>query len=127
MDTLRRELASLTRHTEVRFQRALAAQAGGKIAAMEGELRAVLEDPVSPRYYEAGLKLANHYAATARKEEALKILHRLQRRFPAFAEPYVVEAEMEHHAGRVDAAYQALGRGLQYSPRDPRLREIPKL
>ena len=67
MDTLRRELASLTRNTEAHFQRALAAQAGGKIAATEGELRAVLEDPVSPRYYEAGLKLANFYASTGRK------------------------------------------------------------
>lgn len=122
LDTLERELASLTRPTEERFRRAMAAQANGDGAVMEAELKAVIEDVASPRFYAAGLALSQHLDAAGRSREALAVLGRLQRHFPAFPEPYWLEAIVRRRAGQEEAAREALQRGLTYSPGDRRLR-----
>ena len=124
MDTLTKEIAGLTHPTEEHFQRAMAAQARGDTRLMETELRVVMEDVASRRFYDAGLALAKHLDATGRSPEALRVLHRLQRRFPAFPKPYRVEAAIEHRAGQEESARQALGRGLTYCPMDRRLHEM---
>jgi hypothetical protein len=124
LDVLERELANLARPTEEHFGRATAAQARGNGAVMDAELRAVMEDVVSPRFYAAGIALAQHLDATRRSSEALAVLHRLEKRFPAFPEPYRLEAVVDRHGGGEEAARQALRRGLTYCPRDGSLREM---
>lgn len=124
LETLVRELAGLSHHTEEHFRRAKAAEARGDGPGMEAALRAVMEDPASPRYYEAGLMLGLHLDALNQSDEALRVLHRLQKRFPAFPEPYWREAIVLRRAGREDAAREALGRGLRYCPGDRRLQDM---
>jgi hypothetical protein len=124
LDTLERELAGLAHPTEEHFQRAMAAKAKGNGDAMEAELRAVMEDVASPRFYDAGLVLARHLDATGRSPEALAMLHRVEKRFPAFAKPYRVEAAVQRRAGAEEAAREALRRGILYSPSDQRLRKM---
>lgn len=124
LDTLRREIAGLAHPTEEHFQRAMAAQARGDGTLMETEFRAVMEDVASPRYYDAGLTLARHLDAAGRSPEALEVLHRLQKHFPAFAKPYRLEAAIQRRAGREQAAREDLRRGLTYCPTDRRLREM---
>ena len=123
LDTLQREIAGLTHPTEEHFQRAMAAQARGDGRLMEAELKVVMEDVASPRLYDAGIALARHLHALRRPTEALTVLHLLQKRFPAFAEPYWLEAQLQSLGGHKDMAQAALRRGLTYCPGDPRLRE----
>ena len=124
LDVLNRELAHLSRPTEEHFRRGIAAEATGNWAVMETELKAVMEDVASPRYYDGGLALARHLEATGRSSEAHRLLRRLERRFPAFAEPYRLEAIAYLHAGQKDAAERALRRGLIYCPGDRQLRDM---
>jgi spermidine synthase len=123
LDTLERELASLTHHTEEHLRRAMAAQASGNGAVMEAELKAVMEDVASPRFYDAGLLLVRHLDAAGRSTEALAVLRRLEKRFPAFPKPYRLEAAVLRRGGREEAAREALRRGLAFCPGDRRLRE----
>jgi hypothetical protein len=90
---------------------------------MEAELKVVMEDVASPRYYDAGIALVWHLDALVRPTEALTVLHRLQKRFPAFAEPYWLGAQVQRRGGHEDLAQAALQRGLTYCPGDRRLRE----
>ncbi len=124
LDALEKVLANPARPTEERFRRALAAQANGNVAVMEAELWAVMEDVASPRYYDAGLTLAWHLEALGRSREALAVLRRLQKHFPAFPEPYRQEAVVHRRAGREESARETLRRGLTYSPGDRHLREM---
>ena len=124
LDTLKGELATPARPTEEHFRRAMAAQANGNVAGMEAELRAVMEDVASARYYEAGLTLAWHLEALGRSSEALGVLRRLQKDFPAFPEPYRQEAVVHRRGGRGGRAREALRRGLTYCSGDRRLREM---
>jgi spermidine synthase len=124
LDTLERELAGLARPTEEHFRRAMAAQANRNAAVMEMELKAVMEDVVSPHLYEAGLALARHLDTSGRSSEALAVLGRLQWRFPAFPESYLLEAVVHRRNGREDVAREALRRGLTYCPGDRRLHEM---
>jgi tetratricopeptide (TPR) repeat protein len=124
LDTLERELAGLARSTEEYFRRAMAAQAIGNGAVMEAGLKAVMEDVASPRFYAAGLALAQYLGAGGRSTEALAVLRRLQWRFPAFPEPYRLEAVIYRRGGRDEAAREALRRGMTYNPGDQHLREM---
>jgi hypothetical protein len=124
LGVLERELASLARPTEERFQRAMTARANGDVAQMEADLKAVIEDVVSPHFYAAGLLLARQFHATGRPSDALTVLGRLQRNFPAYADSYRLEAEVHHRAGRAEAAREALQRGITFCPTDRRLREM---
>lgn len=124
LETLDKELASLARPTEEHFRRALAARASGDSAVLETELKAVLEDVATPYYYEAGIALAQHLDAIGHPSEALAVLFRLQWRFPAFPEPYRLEAILHWRAGQEEAARDALRRGITYCPGDQPLREI---
>ncbi len=124
LETLEKEMAGLTRPTEEHFRRAMAARASGNGEVMEVELKAVLEDVASPYYYEVGMALAQHLDATGRPRDALEVLGRLQWRFPAFPEPYRLEALLHRHQGNEEAARESLRRGITYCPRDQRLREI---
>ena len=124
LDTLERELAGLSRPTEDHFRSAMAAQANGNGAVMEAELRAVTDDVASPRFYAAGLALAHHLDATERPKEALTVLARLQQYFPAYPEPYRLEAVLQRRGGQEEAAREALRRGLTFCPRDSGLREM---
>ena len=123
LDTLQREIAHLAHPTEEHFRRAMAAQAQGNSARLEAELQAVMEDVASRRYYDAGITLAWHLDALKRPTEALTVLHRLQKRFPAFAEPYWLEALVDRRGGHEEMAQEALRRGLTYCPGDRRLRQ----
>ena len=123
LDTLQKEIAGLTHPTEEHFRRAMAAQAKGDGRLMESELKEVMEDVASPHYYEAGITLAWHLDALERPTEALAVLHRLQKSFPAFAEPYWLEALVHRRGGHEEMAQDALRRGLTYCPEDHRLRE----
>lgn len=125
LDTLKREMAGLARPTEEHFRRAMAAQALGNGAVMEAGLKVVMEDVASPRFYAAGLALAQHLDAAGRSSEALAVLGRLQWRFPAFPEPYRLEAVIHRRGGREEAAQEALRRGMIYNPGNRRLREMP--
>jgi spermidine synthase len=118
LDLLERELAGLAHHTEEHFRRAKAAQARGDNAGLEAELKAVMEDVASPHYYEAGLLLASHLDTIGGSEEAVKVLRHVEKRFPALPEPYRREALVHRHAGREDAARDAVRRGLTYCPGD---------
>lgn len=124
LETLDRELANLAHPTEEHFQRAMAAKAKGNGAVMEAELRAVVEDVASPRFYDAGLELARHLDGTGRSAEALAMLRRVEKRFPALPKPYRVEAAVQRRAGAEEAAREALRRGIIYSPSDQRLRKM---
>jgi predicted membrane-bound spermidine synthase len=124
MGTLDRELESLARPTEQHFQRAMTARANGDTASLVVELEAVLEDVASPLYYEAGMALAYHLEEAGRQSEALSILSDLQKRFPAFPEPYRFEGMLLQRAGQGEAARNALRRGITYCPRDPRLHDL---
>lgn len=124
LETMEKELASLTRPTEEHFRRAMAARASGNGAVMEAELKAVLEDVASNHYYEAGLALAQHLEATGRPDDALAILGRLQWRFPAFPEPYRLEALLHRGQGNDRGAREAVLRGITYCPGDQPLREV---
>jgi hypothetical protein len=124
LETMDKELASLSRPTEEHFRRAMAARASGNGDGMEVELKAVLEDVASPRFYEASIALAQHLDATGRPSDALMVLDRLQWRFPAFPEPYRLEAMLHRHRGNEEAAREVLRRGITYCPQDRRLREI---
>ena len=90
---------------------------------MEAELKAVMEDVASPRFYDAGLLLVRHLDTAGRSTEALAVLRRLEKRFPAFPKPYRLEAAVDRHGGREEAAREALRRGLTFCPGDRRLRE----
>jgi hypothetical protein len=124
LSTLERELASLARPTEVLFQRAMAARAQGDGDRMEADLKTVVEDVASPRFYAAGLLLAQHFAVTGRPSDALDVLGRLQRNFPAYPDSYRLEAEVHRRTGREEAAREALRRGITYCPADHHLREL---
>ncbi len=124
LNTLDRELAGLVRPTEEHFRRAMAAQASGNGAMMEVELKAVMEDVASPRFYPAGLALAQYLDAEGRSSEALEVLHNLQWRFPAFPDPYRLEVVIQRRGGREEAAREALRRGMTYNPGDQRLPEM---
>ncbi len=124
LDTLKRELAHLARPTEERFQRAMAARERGEGARMEAELKAVLEDVASPRFYAAGLMLAQYLGEAGRSAEALEVLGRVQRRFPAFPESYLLAAVLDHQAQNDEAAREVLRNGMVYSPADQQLREL---
>jgi spermidine synthase len=124
LSRLERELASLARPTEERFQRAMAARAHGDGARMEADLKAVVEDVVSPRFYAAGLLLAQHFDATGHPSDALDVLGRLQRNFPAYPDSYRLEAEVHRRTGQEEAARDALRRGITYCPADHQLREL---
>ncbi len=124
LDTLERELAGLTHSTERHFQRAMAAKLGRNGAVMEAEFKAVMEDVASPRFYDAGLLLEQHLDAAGRTSEALAVLHRLEKRFPAFPDPYRLEALVQHRSGREEAAREAVRRGLTYCPGDRGLRDM---
>ncbi len=124
LGTLEQELAGLARPTEELFQRAMVARANGDGARMEADLKMVLEDVVSPHFYAAGLLLAQHFDTTGRPSDALGVLGRLQRNFPAYPDSYRLEAEVHRRAGREEAAREVLRRGITYCPTDRPLREM---
>ena len=127
LDQLNRELAALSIDGETAYKMAQRAGRLQNYVLMEKYLREAFADFNSRHFYAAGLELADRLLTDdQRVDEALSVLHVLQKNHPAFSEAYGREAAILKRQGKREGVVSVLKKGLLFSPHDPMLQTMLK-
>jgi len=111
------ELAAISaRNTEHNVNKAQQAFEQNDVAAMDEYNRRVFSDISSEHYYAAGMMMVSNMLSSGQDRNAVRILKQLQRKHPAFAEPYRLEAAIYVRGGFLEKARDTVRRGLMFIP-----------
>ncbi len=119
LNQLARELAGLVIDGDAAYQLAQRAGQAQNYRLMEKYLKETFADFNSLHFYAAGLELADYLSTDQRIDEAVSILHVLQKNHPAFSHAFGREAAIMIRMGKKENATSILKQGLMFSPGDP--------